>query len=197
MNSQTEKMYPKYPPGLAAMIVSLLLLTGVAACAICDLAISGSFTWSLFPISSIIFAWLIVLPCALSGVRGIRGSLLAYSIFLVPFLYVLSVLIKGSDLILPIGIRMALISIVYFWAVFFLSRFLKSRVLAAVAAALLLAVPVYLFVGFTLVEWIAGPMFDIWDVLSITVLLLSSGALFLLDCIARKKGRNPQQYGRA
>ena len=41
---------------------SLLLFIGIAVCAICDTAISRSFTWSLYPISAIVFTWLVFIP---------------------------------------------------------------------------------------------------------------------------------------
>ena len=39
-----------------------LLLIGIIACAIVDVTITNSFTWSLYPISSIIFAWCVLFP---------------------------------------------------------------------------------------------------------------------------------------
>ena len=40
----------------------ILLLIGVAVCTICDIAISGAYTWSLVPVSAIVFAWVALLP---------------------------------------------------------------------------------------------------------------------------------------
>ena len=77
---------------------SLLLFIGIAVCAICDTAISRSFTWSLYPISAIVFTWLVFIPMIKFGKKGVCGSLLMCSIFIVPFLYVLHRLIRVSDL---------------------------------------------------------------------------------------------------
>lgn len=47
-----------------ALAFSLLLLAGIVVCAICDLAIAGAFTWSLFP----------SVPLSLRGWRCFRPS---------------------------------------------------------------------------------------------------------------------------
>lgn len=60
-----------------AISFSLLLLLGIIVCSICDIAISGQFTWSLYPISSIVFAWVVLIPFVKCGRRGLLGSLAA------------------------------------------------------------------------------------------------------------------------
>lgn len=67
---------------VVSIIFSATLLIGILVCAICDIAISGTFTWSLIPISSIIFAWVISFPITILGKRGIIGSLLSLSLFI-------------------------------------------------------------------------------------------------------------------
>lgn len=66
---------------VVSIIFSATLLIGILVCAICDIAISGTFTWSLIPISSIIFAWVISFHITILGKRGIIGSLLSLSLF--------------------------------------------------------------------------------------------------------------------
>lgn len=41
---------------------SAILLLGILVCVICDVAISGALTWSWYPVSSILFAWLVCVP---------------------------------------------------------------------------------------------------------------------------------------
>lgn len=91
---------------------SILLLLGILVCSICDMAISGTFTWSLYPISSILFVWFVFSPVVKFGNKGILGSLIIFSILLIPFLYVISKIVC-SDLIMQIGVRISLISIIY------------------------------------------------------------------------------------
>ena len=44
---------------IISILFSVTLLVGIMVCLICNIAISGSLTWSLIPVSSIAFAWVI------------------------------------------------------------------------------------------------------------------------------------------
>ncbi len=45
---------------IIAILFSVTFLVGIIVCLICNMAISGSLTWSLIPVSSIVFLWIIV-----------------------------------------------------------------------------------------------------------------------------------------
>ncbi|MDE7275858.1 MAG: helix-turn-helix domain-containing protein, partial [Lachnospiraceae bacterium] len=59
---------------IISSLFSVTLLTGIMVCIICNLAISGNLTWSLIPVSSIVFAWVISFPGILLGKKGIAVS---------------------------------------------------------------------------------------------------------------------------
>lgn len=123
---------------IIAILFSATLLIGVMVCLICDMAVSGGLTWSLIPVSSIVFAWVISFPSIILGKRGIVGSLVSFSVFLVPYL-------------------------------FLLSRFIKAKEVFSVGAGMVV------------------PMLDIWDMLSIFILLILAFASFICD-YAKKRG---------
>lgn len=79
---------------IISIIFSLTLFIGIIVCVICDIAISGDLTWSLIPISSIIFTWVVSFPILILGKKGIMGSLISISIFVFPYLYILRDLVK-------------------------------------------------------------------------------------------------------
>lgn len=185
--NKTVKNKLKSLQDICAIVFSLLLLIGIIACSICDIAISGAFTWSLFPISSIIFAWLVFFPVIKFGGKGVLATMIAISVFIVPFLYVLENLIKVSDLILPIGIRMAVISIAFLWCIFVLFKILKTRKLIAAAVSLLIAIPIYILINFSLSQIISEPLIDVWDILSLSIIVIAAITFFVLDFRARKK----------
>ena len=56
---------------IISILFSITLLTGIMVCLICNIAISGNLTWSLIPVSSIVFAWVISFPSIILGKRGI------------------------------------------------------------------------------------------------------------------------------
>lgn len=160
---------------------SLLLLIGIFVCSICDMAISGAFTWSLYPISSMLFAWFLFVPVLKYGTKGISGSLIALSLLIIPFLYVLSNILGGSNLILPIGIPISALSIVYLWCVYFLFQKMKVRKFLATACSLLLTVPLCFLINCSLSKLISEPLLDIWDLLTMGLLLTGSIIFFVLN----------------
>lgn len=165
---------------MLSLTFSILLLVGILVCSICDVAISGAFTWSLYPISSILFAWFVFMPLIKYGSKGALGSLTAFSILIIPFLYVLSKIVDNS-LIMTVGIRMSLFSIAYLWCVYLIFRRLKARKRIAAAVSLLLAIPLYIIISASLVGLLFVSFLDIWDVLPLAGIAISAAALFTID----------------
>ncbi len=173
--------------GIISILFSVTLFIGIIACLICDVAISGNVTWSFIPISSIIFAWVISFPSIILGKRGIVVSLLSLSIFIVPYLFLLSRFIKVKE-VFSIGTVMAIVSIIFFWLIFIIfTRIGKERKLAALGAVFLLAIPFILIINILLSRMLNEPFSDIWNMLSIFVLLIVAFILFICD-YAKKKG---------
>ncbi|HCT92705.1 MAG TPA: DNA-binding protein [Lachnospiraceae bacterium] len=171
---------------IISIFFSVTCLTGIMACLICNVAISGNLTWSLIPVTSVIFAWVISFPSIIWGKRGIVVSLMSLSIFVVPYLFLLSNLIKVTE-VFSIGTVMAVVSVVFLWiivAVF--SRVGKTGKLANLGISFLLAVPFLLIVNILLSRMIAEPVFDRWDALSVLILLILALVSFICD-YARKK----------
>lgn len=156
---------------IISIIFSVILLIGMLVCAICDIAISGRFTWSLIPITSIIFAWLISFPTIVSGKKGVFGSLIAISIFVIPYLYVLSALVE-TKVVFSMGAIIAFVSIGYLWLVFGIFKRLKARKKLAVGIVFLLGIPFMVLINFILSRMISDRMFDMWDLLAAFILLI-------------------------
>lgn len=165
---------------------SLLFLLGIIVCSICDIAISGRFTWSLYPISSILFVWLVFLPLLMYGCKGIPGSLAAFSVLIIPFLYVISK-IADNNLIVLLGIRISLSSLIYLWCVYFIFRKLKERRILAAAVSLLLAIPLCAVINISVAKILLIPFFDIWDVLTFAVITVIAAVLFVIDYFKEHK----------
>lgn len=171
---------------MLAISFSILLLLGIIVCSICDLAISGTFTWSLYPIFSILFVWLVFVPLIKFGRRGIPRALTVFSILIIPFLYVISKII-GNNLIISIGIRMSLFSIAYLWCIYLIFRRLKNRKIMATAFSLLLAIPLCIIINISLAKILSVSFFDIWDVLSFAIIIVCAIILFIVDYFKRNK----------
>lgn len=169
-----------------SIIFSVTLLIGLIVCAICDIAISGNFTWSLIPISSIISAWVILFPVMILGKKGLLGGLISISIFLIPYLYILSDLLSVKA-VFNIGAIMSLISIVYTWILFGIFNRLKSRKLFATGVIFLSGIPFILLINIILSKLISTPFIDVWDILSLFIILIAAFAFFVCDYSQRKR----------
>lgn len=180
----TEKPASEKTPRLrtvCSFFLSLLLLIGIITCAVCDLAISGRFSWSLFPITSILFTGLSLFPVMKWGLRGIGRSLAAVSLLIFPFLSVLSRLILNAPLLWPIGLGTSLLSLLFLWGVFLLFRGLYRRRWLAASLSSLLAVLLCIAINLFLSRILSGPVMDIWDIAVLSALLLLSLLFFALD----------------
>ena len=83
---------------------------------------------------------------------------------------------------------MAVISIIFLWIIVAIfSRIGETSKLVILGITFLLAIPFMFIVNIMLSKMIAEPIFDVWDMLSIFILLILAFISFLCD-YAKKKG---------
>ena len=172
---------------IISAVFSATLLTGIIVCLICDFAISGTLTWSSIPISSSVMAWLITFPSIIFGKKGIKLSLISLSIFTVPYLYLLSIIIKVKN-IFSIGTPIPAASIVFLWLIFAVFIIMgKTRKQLALGITFLSAIPFIIIINTILSGMIDEPHFDIWDILSFTVLFISAFISFICYYLRKRE----------
>jgi hypothetical protein len=171
---------------LISIIYTVTLFIGMIVSCICDFAISGTMTWSLITLSSIFITWIVFFPVILLGKKGILAAMITFSILIIPFIYILSILININK-IFSIGAVMSLITLVFMWIVYFLYCRLKKRKLLATGIAFLFAAPFMLLINVTLSTMIREPVIDIWDIRSVFILLIIAVA-FIIGDYAQKRG---------
>jgi len=188
---KTAKSKIKLAQSILAATLSILILLGIFVVSIIDVAISGTFTWSLIPISAGVLAWIVCFPAIKFGVRGILYSLTALSFFIIPFLYVLDHVINRLAVshapIFSIGVRIAPISIVFFWIAFLLFKRCKARKLTIFAALALLAGPLTFFINFMITGVLGQPWFDVWVVFNVLTPIMVAIILFIIDLVAQRR----------
>lgn len=162
---------------IISVIFSATLLIATVTCMICDVALHGTYTWSLIVLDSTILAWCSILPVTMAGKRGIAASLGALTALILPFLYILCRLLDVNA-VFSIGAVMSVFSAVYLWLVFAVFHRLSHRKLTAAGLACLLAVPFMLCVNVTLAHMLGEPAIDGWDVLSVCLLLAIAGIFY-------------------
>ena len=186
-NEQTIQSRLVYLQKIYAGVFSLLLIVGIAVCAICDMAISHSFTWSLYPISSIVFGWLVFIPAIRFGGKGICGSLIACTIFIAPYLYILNKIIKTNNSFLPVSLSMAAVGVASLWIVFALFKVLRARKLLAAALTVLLLIPISILVSFILSKITSEVFIDVWDIMDFSIAAIAAIVLFIIDLIVQRR----------
>lgn len=171
---------------VTAIALSALMLVGMLTCLICDLSISGTLTWSLVPVSSILYAWMVIVPAMLMGGKGLYVGLVALTALTIPYLLVLSRLLHVGR-VLSIGAAVAVPAFVFLWAAAFVFRTYGGRrrliawgVFCALAALLEIAV------NLILSHMLGEPEFEISDALTIAFLLLASGGCFVRYAVTRR-----------
>ena len=184
---QAKALRMRYIQNIGAVIFAGLLLLGILTCAIVDIAISGALSWSLIAISACVFAGLVFIPSIKYGARGITATLIIFTVFVVPFLFVLSLLIDSGGLLLPIGSSMSVVAIIYFWGTVVIFRKLRARKFMAIAVSLLLTIPFSLVINYLLLRILETPLFDIWDALSLATVVVVAVVFIVLDYYWRKR----------
>lgn len=173
------------------MIFTTLALIAIFVCLICDLAITGHFTWSLIATSSIIFAWFVIIPVILLGKKGIIIALALLTVLIIPYLYILSRIIK-EPMIFTIGLPMSIIGVIYAWCVFGIFILLPNRKTKALSFTLFLAVPLNFIVNLTLSNILfEEPLIDAWDLLSALLLIILASSLLIYDYIRYNIKKHP------
>ena len=170
---------------IISTIYTIAMIIGIMVCCICDIAISGTLTWSLIALSSILVIWIASFPIILLGKKGVLAAMIALSIIIVPFMYILSILIKVNE-VFSIGAIMSIISLIFLWIIYVLYYRLKERKLLATGITFLFAMPFKFLIDSTLSKMIGEPVIDIWDKLSIFILLIIAFAFIIGDYARRK-----------
>ena len=162
---------------IISIIYTITMAIGILVCCICDVAISGTLTWSLITLSSILITWIASFPVILLGKKGVLVAMVAISILILPFMYILSILIKVNE-VFNIGAIMSIYTLVFLWIIYILYYRLKERKLLATGITFLFAIPFTLLINITLSKLIGEPVIDVWDILSVFILLIVSVAFY-------------------
>lgn len=117
--------------------------------------------------------------------KGIFAAIVAVSVFIVPFMYILSVVIN-VDKVFSIGTVISVVTLVFMWIIYILFYRLKERKLLATGITFLFAIPFTLIINITLSKMIGEPVIDVWDILSVAILLILAVAFIVGDRLCKK-----------
>ncbi len=159
--------------------VSALFLLSLMTCLVCDYFTSRTFTWSLTVFASLVLAWTLLLPFLAAWKRPILKSLSILSIFLIPYLALLSWLLK-APLLLRLGSCVSLVSLASLWCIYGVFSRYYSRKYRAFGMFFLIAA--FLSLGVSLiVTHFTGQNESGQGALKIILALALSALCFLMD----------------
>ncbi len=159
---------------LCILTVSCALAAGI--CAICDFSLNGQFTWLVYPASSILFGWLVAAPALYFKHQRFLMSLCSTSLFLLPFLYVLSLGTGGW--FFPLGLPITLAALAFVWLVTLAWFGSKGGKLFTAGAAFLLIPLLNLSIDLAVWRYTAQRQTNVWDGVTAVVCIIA-GVLLL------------------
>lgn len=121
------------------LIFSVICSLAVVTCFICDYFITQGFSWSLIVVLAVISIWLFI-PFVVGKKNTIRKALIVLSIICLPFFLGLSMILNVWS-IFTLGGRIAFISCLGLWGIYFIFRSLHGRLLLAFGFSFLLTIP--------------------------------------------------------
>jgi len=117
---------------------SILCIAAIIACIIVNYAIDRKITWSIYPILSIPFGWLLFMPLIIKK-HGLLLSLCSLTLITLPYLFLLEKITPVRHWFLPLGIPSAIAGVITIWVLYLLYRFLKINLWYKIAVTVFLS----------------------------------------------------------
>lgn len=168
-------------------IITVAFAIGILVPVICNLAISGGLTWSWYPIMSIIFAWLIIMPPLHFGKKPIKISLISLSITIFLYLFGLDLITEGTSWFWTLGFPIAAVSIAYLWGMYYLFTLSKINKWYLFAIAAISSISIEATVALALSQFGIKEAFSIDTIISILSVCLLSILLVTIGFFSKKK----------
>jgi len=103
---------------LTMWVLSICVFTAVFICIICNLALTNTVGWLVYPVCSLLFGWLVLMPILYYKKRGLKMSLGIITALLLPFLLILDQFSGDTNWFLPIGVPVSATGIVFMWIIY-------------------------------------------------------------------------------
>lgn len=176
----------KKAQNIIKFILTMLSVLAILVCVICDLAIAKALTWSLYPLVSIVFAWLVVMPLFSFKDNKITISLTSLCIFIIPFLFCIEQISRTTGWLLPLGIPISIASSVWLWLIFYLFKKMENKWYAS-SVTLVMFLGLRMIINAVASRFLSEPFFDVWDVISNGIVAVVVIILFTVGSSRNRK----------
>lgn len=112
---------------LVTSIITSVFIISAFVCIICNFTINKKLNWSLCVIGSLVLSWLIIIPIIHLKKNGLIASMAFLSIGIIPYLFLIQYCFNIKQLI-PIGIPIAIVCVIYLWIVLVLFGYTKINI---------------------------------------------------------------------
>ncbi|MCI8553354.1 MAG: helix-turn-helix transcriptional regulator [Clostridiales bacterium] len=169
-----------------ALLLVLASLTAMAVCLICDAAVTGGVSWSLYPIGSLVLACCVTVPLLVFRRHRFYLSLLVLTLLLVPYLWLVLMLAGAAEYLWPLAVPVSFFSLLYAWTACFL---LHSRLSRWTSAGILVFLIPVLDIAVDLTVDAATGENNRGMLWSLASALLTTAAALFLFWMGRRHGR--------
>jgi transcriptional regulator with XRE-family HTH domain len=168
----------KNTPRIVLFSFFALGFVGIITTSIVDFALNGNFTWSLLPISAIIFSWLCIAPLLSFKKHSIDIALLSTSIFIFPYLNVVCKL-TGGNWFNSVAIPMSISGVIILWLIraVFATRL---NVWNKLAVSMLIGSVGNIIIAFMVDNILYDGGFDVWNLMSVAILIVIAIIFFII-----------------
>ena len=175
---QVVKKKKRITTELVMTVMTTVFLLAMLVCGICDYALHANLTWSVFPISAIAFAWLVLAPLIWCKKHRVTKALLSLTVWMVPFLWVIEANSPVTGWLLPLGVPASLMGLAYLWILCWLFCYTKWNRWSCASIAMLLMPALDFGLDLVVAQALETPMEWVQNLLSVLVGLLVAAILF-------------------
>lgn len=168
-------------------ILSLLCLIAVFVCALCNVVIDHTFSWSLIVAGGVVLGWAVVVPVIKHKGKGIWLGLAAVSLLIIPYLFLIEQQGPVKGWFMPLGLPIAVISLAFLWAYYFIFRMKKLSIWNKIATLCLMAGAMTLITNFLAKNYCSQPWLTVDVIINVLVEILFAMVLVILGLMTKNK----------
>lgn len=180
----TEEKLEKAKRITMILFAAAFVITAIT-CLICDFCISGSLSWSLIVILSLLFSWVLFVPFFhfKSKKLIVKKTLIVLSVAVIPYLLVLSWILDEST-VFVLGFRISVLSLIGIWCMYAAFHKLWNRKFLAGGIAVLAALPLTVGINHCVDSFYQVPSARIFDdMIQVICIVGLALILFFLDYV--------------
>lgn len=174
---------------LTMWIGSICVFIAVFVCIVCNMAVTNTVGWLVYPVSSLLFAWLVLMPLLYYKKRGLKLSFGIITTLTLPFLLIIEQMGGGQGWFIPLGFPIAVSGIIFMWAVFLLIK--KGDFLITLSRIIFLSGILCLVIDLIIKHALGGGGFP-WGSLVAAITTLVAILLLVISVILKKRGNQTE-----